>query len=164
MTKDILWFEDVAFPALLRHARVTYGSAMRRALAEAGYDDIPKNGLYVIGGLALGVEDLPLGELIRELRISKQAAGQLVDTLVTRGYLQRTVDEQDRRKLTITLTERGRAAAAIQTVAREEIDAELAWRVGQTAVSDARRALAALIEIGREREDLDASTADVSDE
>ncbi|MFI5238319.1 MAG: MarR family winged helix-turn-helix transcriptional regulator [Gemmatimonadales bacterium] len=164
MTKNTLWFEDVALPALLRHARVTYGSAMRRALAGAGYDDIPKNGLYVIGGLALGVEDVPLGQLIKELRISKQAAGQLVDTLVTRGYLQRTVDEQDRRKLTITLTERGRAAAAAQTAAREEIDAELTARVGQTAVSDARRALAALIEIGRENEELESSVANAWDE
>ena len=137
---------------------------MRRALAGAGYDDIPKNGLYVIGGLALGVEDVPLGQLIKELRISKQAAGQLVDTLVTRGYLQRTVDEQDRRKLTITLTERGRAAAATQTAAREEIDAELTARVGQTAVSDARRALAALIEIGRENEELESSVASAWDE
>ena len=33
---------------------------MRRALDEAGYDDIPENGLYVIGGLAMGVPDIPL--------------------------------------------------------------------------------------------------------
>src|SRR5665213_3147225 len=111
MTKKPLWFEDVALPALLRHARVTYGTAMRQALERAGYGDVPKNGLYVIGGLAVGAEDVPLGQLIKELRISKQAAGQLVDALVTRGYLDRTIDEQDRRKLTITLTERGRAAA-----------------------------------------------------
>lgn len=164
MTKNALWFEDIALPALLRHARVTYGTAMRRALAGAGYDDIPKNGLYVIGGLALGVEEVPLGQLIRELRISKQAAGQLVDTLVTRGYLERTIDEQDRRKLTITLTERGRAAAATQKAAREDIDAELTARVGQSDVSDARRALAALIDIGREREELEEGTANSADE
>lgn len=164
MTKDTLWFEDIVLPALLRHARVTYGTAMRRALERAGYDNIPKNGLYVIGGLALGAGDVPLGKLIKELQISKQAAGQLVDTLVTRGYLQRTIDEQDRRKLTITLTERGRAAAATQAAAREEIDAELTARVGKSDVSDARRALAALIEIGREREALDESADNASDE
>jgi len=126
---------------------------MRRALDAAGYDDIPKNGLYVIGGLALGAEDVPLGQLIKELQISKQAAGQLVDTLVSRGYLERAVDDQDRRKLTITLTERGRAAAVVQTRARETIDAELDTRVGRDDVSQMRRALAALIEIGKERDD-----------
>src|SRR5580658_3668669 len=111
--------EDVVLPALLRHARSTYGIAMHRALAEAGYDDVPKNGLYVIGGLALGAGDLPLGQLVKELRVSKQAAGQLVDTLVLRGYLHRAEDANDRRKLTVTLTERGQAAAAVQAKARE---------------------------------------------
>ena len=144
-----VWHTDVVTPALLRHARNTYGGAMRGALAEAGYDDVPRNGLYVIGGLALGAGDVPLGQLVRELRISKQAAGQLVDTLVMRGYLERAMDPEDRRKLNITLTERGRAAAAAQAAARERIDAELAARVGAEDVERMRRALAALVDIGR---------------
>jgi DNA-binding MarR family transcriptional regulator len=146
------WFEVIAMPALLRHARVTYGLAMRRALDGAGYDDLPKNGLYVIGGLALGAGDLPLAVLIKELRVSKQAAGQLVDMLVLRGYLERTMDAQDRRKLTVTLTERGRAAAAVQAAAREKIDAELLARTGEKDVLCTRRTLAALIDLGREKE------------
>jgi len=137
-------------PALLRHARYTYGQAMRRALAEAGYDDLPKNGLYIIGGLAVEGPGIPLGQLIEDLRISKQAAGQLVDTLVTRGYLERTVDSEDRRKLNITLTERGRAAAEAQLAARKKIDAELIACVGQEDVNRTRRMLAVLIDIGRQ--------------
>jgi hypothetical protein len=53
--------------ALLRAARGTYGSAIREALAEAGCEDLPRNGSFV-----------------------KQAVGQLVDTLVVRGYLAHT--------------------------------------------------------------------------
>lgn len=143
-------YEDVVLPALLRHARNTYGAAMRRALEEGGYDDVPGNGLYVIGGLAMGAGGVPLGQLIRELRISKQAAGQLVDTLVTRGYLERAVDPQDRRKLTVTLSERGRAAAAVQAAAREKVDATLMAMVGADDIQRARRTLAALIDIGRQ--------------
>jgi DNA-binding MarR family transcriptional regulator len=151
------WNPDaIVIPVLLRHARVTYGLAMRRALAEAGYDDIPKNGLYVIGGMALDRDDIPLSQLIRELRISKQAAGQLVDALVTRGYLRRQVDEDDRRKLTVTLTERGRAAEATQAAARERIDAELIASVGEDDVRCMRRALAALIDLGSEAQERDA--------
>lgn len=142
--------EAVPMPALLRHARATYGSAMRRALAEAGYDDVPRNGLYVIGGLALGAGDVPLGQLIKELRISKQAAGQLVDTLVLRGYLERTGDPDDRRKLIVGLTERGRAAAEAQAAARMAIDTELAARVGEADVARARRVLAALIDLAHD--------------
>jgi len=151
------WHENVVMPALLRHARNAYGSAMRRALTEAGYDDIPGNGLYVIGGLALDRADIPLSQLILELRLSKQAAGQLVDTLVTRGYLDRAPDKEDRRKLTVALTERGRAAAAIQAAARERVDAELVAAVGQDDVSRTRRTLAALIDMGHRRADDDES-------
>lgn len=152
MTDQTRWHESVSLPALLRHARATYGTAMRRALEEAGYDDIPANGLYVIGGLALDEADVPLSKLITDLCISKQAAGQLVDTLVTRGYLKRAVDAEDRRRLNITLTRKGCAAAAVQTAARQELDSKLDARIGPQGVAVARRALAALIEIGRQVE------------
>jgi len=141
---------QVAFPALLRHARTTYSAAMRRALIEAGYDDIPGNGLYVIGALAIG--EAPLSQIIAELRVSKQVAGQLVDALVLRGYLDRRTDPQDRRRLTITLTERGKAAAETQAAARAAIDAELVARIGAEKELHARQALAALIDIRRDAE------------
>jgi DNA-binding MarR family transcriptional regulator len=148
MTRSKVSIDDIALPALLRHARTTYGTAMRRALVDAGYDDVPKNGLYLIGGLVLDEGSVPLGLLIRDLQISKQAAGQLVDMLVTRGYLTRTVDEVDRRKLTVTLSERGRAAAAVQAKAREKIDTDLVASMGKDNVARTRRTLAALIEMG----------------
>jgi DNA-binding MarR family transcriptional regulator len=157
MMETTAWYTGVVTPALLRHARNTYGAAMRGALSKAGYDDVPLNGLYVIGGLALGAGGVPLGQLVRELRISKQAAGQLVDTLVMRGYLDRTVDPEDRRKLNLALTERGRAAAATLAEAREKISAELVARIGADDVERMRRALAALVDIGQAHEgDIDA--------
>lgn len=149
MTSERPWYENVVIPALLRYARGTYGSAMRGALDDAGYDDIPENGLFVIGGLALGAGDVPVGRLAKELRISKQAAGQLVDTLVARGYLSRESDPTDRRKLIVTLTERGRDAAAAQASARDRIDGELHERLGDAGLLALRRGLGALIEIGR---------------
>jgi DNA-binding MarR family transcriptional regulator len=134
-------------PGLLRHARATYGLAMRAALDAAGFGDLPRDGLYVIGGLAVAEDAVALSEIIRQLRVSKQAAGQLVDTLVVRGYLNRAADEQDRRRLTVTLTERGMAAAKVQKVARVEIDARLLARVGPAALRQTRSTLMALIEM-----------------
>jgi DNA-binding MarR family transcriptional regulator len=122
---------------------------LSKALDAAGFDDIPRNGLYVIGGLALGAGDAPLGALIRDLRISRQSAGQLVDALVARGYLERAVDATDRRKLNITLTERGLAAAAVQAGARQRIDQDLIDRVGLETVIVMRQGLAALVDLGR---------------
>ena len=148
--EDAPWYDEVVFPALLRHARTTYGKAMRAALEEAGFDDIPGNGLYIIGGLALEKRDVPLRKLVRELGITKQGAGQLVDALVLRGYLSRAVDENDRRQLILTLTERGQAAAKVQAEVRERIDAQLLEQVGEKDVKAARRTLGALIDMRRE--------------
>lgn len=153
------WYDEVGIPALLRHARTTYGTAMRRALAEEGYDDIPKNGMYLIGGMA-GAKAIPLGQLIKELGVSKQVASQLVDSLVVRGYLKRAEDAEDRRKSNLTLTERGRAAAKVQAIAREKIDAELLARVGQENVARTRRTLAALIGLGHETSEDGHSASD----
>lgn len=152
MAAETPWYEVVSIPALLRHARYTYGTAMREALEAAGHGDIPKNGLYVIGGLALGAGDAPLSVLIRDLRISKQAAGQLVDALVERGYLERTQDPDDRRRQVVALTARGRAAAEAQSAAAKRIDALLAERVGATGPRSLRKLLAVLVGIGREGE------------
>ena len=154
------WHLNVATPALLRHARNTYGSAMRKALEAAGYDDLPRNGLYVIGGMAREGDGVPLGQLIAELRTSKQAAGQLVDALVERGYLDRQVDPGDRRRLNVSLTEHGRAAAGVQAAARETVDRALEAQVGAETVAAMRQGLAALIDIGRETGAADAGGAD----
>jgi len=87
--------------------------------------------------------------LIDQLRLSKQAAGQLVDTLVVRGYLHRAVDNEDRRRLTVALTERGRAAAAVLSVAGAAADETLRSRVAPQDLQAARRTLFVLIDIGR---------------
>jgi DNA-binding MarR family transcriptional regulator len=103
----------------------------------------------------MGAGGVPLGRLVKELRVSKQAAGQLVDTLVLRGYLERSVNAEDRRKLTVRLTPRGEAAAAAQAAARERVDAELEAQVGVHCISEMRKALGALCAMGHGAEDGD---------
>lgn len=142
MSEGQEWFEDVAFPALLRGARAAYRVAIRTALAAAGFDDMPRNGVYVVGAIAR--TGAPLSQIITDLGMSKQAAGQLVDTLVTRGYLDRSVDPDDRRRLNVTLAGRGEAAAAEIREAIEQVDEWLAGRVGAEYVTHTRATLAAL--------------------
>lgn len=137
---------EASLPALLRAARGVYAAAIREALAEAAYDDIPGNGLFVIGAIAR--TNVPLSKLIDHLGVSKQAAGQLIDTLVSRGYLDRAVDAEDRRRLTISLSERGRDAARIVRAVVERIEADLIGRVGLESVATTRKTLLALI-VGR---------------
>lgn len=141
---DRPWFEGAPLPALLRAARSRYGSAIREALAAVGCDDVPRNGAFVIGGMARTGE--PLAEIVKYLGASKQAVGQLVDVLVVRGYLDRSVDAEDRRRLTVSLTDRGRAAAAAIRGAVDDVEGYLVDRVGAEYVAHARATLAALAE------------------
>ena len=145
------WWEATSIPALLRAARRTYGSATQAALAEAGCDDMPTNGSFVVGAIARGGS--PLSGIIAALGVSKQAAGQLVDTLVVRGYLERTPDPDDRRRMTLDLTDRGRTAASTVGEAVRAVDARLAERVGIDAVAQARAVLGALVELRDEGPD-----------
>ncbi len=138
--------EDWPFPALLRGARSTYASAIRGALTDVGYDDLPPNGPYVIGAIARTAA--PLGSVIRQLGVSKQAAGQLVDTLVVRGYLERSVDPTDRRRLVVRLTPRGEEAAGAVRTAAEALEAEVVAEVGAEEVRTARRVLATFVRRG----------------
>jgi len=89
----------------MRAARGSYAEAIRRHLAAEEIDDLPRNGAFVLSGLANG--DDSVVEMIRGLGVTKQAASQLIDTLVLRGYLTRSVNPEDRRRMTIDLTDRG---------------------------------------------------------
>ncbi len=98
-------------------------------------------------------------ELIRSLGVSRQAASQLVDTLVLRGYLTRVVNAQDRRRMDIDLTERGRAAAGVVRAAVVQVDGELRDMLSASELSGLRNGLAALGAI-RERTERHGRTSD----
>jgi DNA-binding MarR family transcriptional regulator len=141
----------VVTPALLRAARGAYSHAVRSRLVAGGFEDLPANGPYVLGGM-VNQGGTP-GDLIRQLGVSRQAASQLVETLVVRGYLTRDIDESDRRRVTLEATERGRAAAAAVRDGVVSVDLDLAGRLTPQQLYGFRAGLAALCEI---REDLEA--------
>ena len=137
-----------SLPALLRAARARCVAEVRRALHEAGFGDIPANGIAVIGDIARG--GAPLSTIVRDLGASKQATGQLVDLLVRRGYLDRAVDPADRRRLTVAPSERGLAAAAVARAAGERLETELARQLSPEWIAHTRAALQALAGIEEE--------------
>jgi DNA-binding MarR family transcriptional regulator len=140
----------IPIPALLRAARGAYAHAIRARLAAAGFDDMPRNGPFVLGGLAN--RGGTLRDLIPQLGVSKQAASQLIDTLVLRGYLERRVDEDDRRRMNIEPTERGIAAAAAVRAGVEVVDTDLAERLTPRQLDGLVAGLVALCDIREEAE------------
>lgn len=135
--------DEIALPSLRRAARGTYGAAVRTTLAEVGCDDLPRNGAFVLGAIARG--GAALSDVIESLGVSKQAGGALVDTRVSRSYLHRTIDPDDRRRLRVTLAARGQEAASVIRQAVENVDASLVARVGVDYVAHTRATLTMLL-------------------
>jgi DNA-binding MarR family transcriptional regulator len=137
----------ITFPALLGAALRAYSSAMAAELDRGGFGDMPRTGYRVVGSLARGRSSLQ--DVADELAMSKQAAAQLVDVLVARGYCARLPDPADRRRVMLQLTGRGRGAAYAIWVAITKVDEMLAGRVASQDLATARRVLTALADLGR---------------
>ena len=143
--------DDISIPALLRAARGVYAQSIRWHLLAEGYDDIPRNGPFVLGGMTNWGGSAT--DMLGGLGVTRQAASQLVDILVLRGYLSRGVNADDRRRITIELTPRGHAAGEAVRAGVQAIDEQLAARVSAADLAGLRAGLTALTEIGRERHD-----------
>jgi DNA-binding MarR family transcriptional regulator len=143
---DRPWYEDVPIPQLMRVARDVYRDAVRRALEGAGCDDIPRNGTFVLSSLdrtAPRPSFSPQAEVVASLGLSKQAASQLIDTLVLRAYLERRNDPEDRRRMGIRLTDRGLMAAIAIQGAFEVVEAEVTQMITADELHGLRAGLAA---------------------
>jgi DNA-binding MarR family transcriptional regulator len=134
---------------LLRAAGNTYATAIRQRLAQLGCDDVPRDGAFVL--TAIRYSAATPADLVRSLGISKQAVSQLLDALVQRGYLQREIHAEDRRRISIELTERGNAAAAGCREAADQVERRVVQVVGAAAVAQARATLAAIVDLELER-------------
>jgi len=140
-------YDDVPLSALLQTARSTYSHAVRAAQSQIGCDDLPATGVYIIS--AMHWSGASLESVVRWMGVTKQAVSQAVDTLVVRGYLERSHDSSDRRRVNLTLTERGRDAGKAARSAIERIDRELQARVGARTLAHARATLVTLLEMDR---------------
>jgi DNA-binding MarR family transcriptional regulator len=143
---DQPWFDDVPLPSLMRGARDVYRSAVRGALEAAGCDDIPRNAVFVLGGMDHRAPEetfTPQADVVASLGLSKQAASQLIDTLVLREYVERRNDPVDRRRMEVRLTDRGRTAAAAIRSATDAIDATVAQLITADELHGMRVGLAA---------------------
>jgi len=152
---DETFYDRMGMPGLLRMARKAYGNAVRSAFADAGFGDVPRNGAYVL--VRVHGDNSPFAALTRELGISKQAVSQLIDTMVMRGYIERTPDREDRRRMLLTLTPRGEAAARVCWETALDVDEELGRRLTPSGVTALRAGLTVLCEMS---EETDAGHAD----
>jgi DNA-binding MarR family transcriptional regulator len=136
---------ELATPALMRAARGTYAQSIRAQLHAVGITDLPRNGAFILAGIDTGGgpgQDLP-----SELGVTKQAVSQVIDLLVSRGYLEREPDADDRRRVRLSLTERGEEVVAAVQRGVDAVDRQLEAAVSPQQVEALRSALGALAEI-----------------
>lgn len=126
----------------LRRALAAHRTAIRSALARAGCEDLPPRALWAIDALRSG--DRSAAELARVLDVSKQAMSPLVELLVSLGYVERTADGLDRRRIALRLTSRGRSAATAIARACERLESRAETRVGTRNLEIARETIAAI--------------------
>jgi DNA-binding MarR family transcriptional regulator len=139
---------EFATPTLMRAARGAYARSIRTQLHAIGIDDLPRNGAFILAGIdnAGG----PRQDLPSELGVTKQAVSLVIDILVNRGYLKRSPDTDDRRRIALELTESGQEVVAAVVRGVDAVDAQLLERVSPEQVDAMRAGLLALAHINSE--------------
>ena len=90
-------------------------------------------------------------ELAQHLGVSKQAAGQMVDDLVAKGYVERRPHPTDARARLVVLTDRGWACTRAADAAAEETLRPWAEQMGERRLNELRADLARIAAPGRLR-------------
>jgi DNA-binding MarR family transcriptional regulator len=92
-----------------------------------------------------------LVELAQHLGVTKQAAGQMVDDLVAKGYVERRPHPTDARARLVVLTDRGWACTRAADAAAEETLRPWAEQMGERRLNELRDDLARIAAPGRLR-------------
>jgi DNA-binding MarR family transcriptional regulator len=121
---------------LLALAFQQFVDELNEHLAERGFDDLARSDGYVFR--ALDAHPLTTSALAERLGVSKQGAGQLVDDMTRRGYVQSRPDPSDGRARLLELTSRGRRALAAARDFHRRYETRLARRHGRGHVDDLR--------------------------
>jgi DNA-binding MarR family transcriptional regulator len=136
----------LSIPELMRVARGSYKRAVDIELAAGGFEDLPTTSGYLLAYLATGEASVP--ERMEGLGIKQSEFRQLVDTLVLRGYITRSVDAEEGR-VSLALTERGHAANEATSAGCGYVDQELEHRLSAAEMAGLRRGLAVLGDVKR---------------
>src|SRR5215471_7168558 len=135
-----------ATTTLLRTAYNAVSAAIYRHVAQAA-----GAGLRPAHGNALemlAVEDgLRLTDIAAQAGMTTQSMGELVDDLVSKGYLRRQEDPADRRAKRIYLTDKGRRTAEASRVAVRNAEEHIQAALGPAQYQQLRRNLAALADL-----------------
>jgi DNA-binding MarR family transcriptional regulator len=116
---------------------------LRASLVAHGFEDTGRSDGYVFRALAAG--PMTVSALADRLEITKQGAGQLVESMERRGYVQRHPDPDDRRARLVVLAPRGRAAFQAARRFHGRYERQLVREHGAARVAAFRALLTAMV-------------------
>lgn len=125
--------------SLMTAAGQRLAQELNTALAEAGFPDVRAAHAPVF--MAVDPEGTRVTELAERTRMTKQAVGELVRYLETRGYVTVSPDPADARVRRVRLTEEGWRAIATGERVIAEFDAWLEASIGAAQVKRLRATL-----------------------
>jgi DNA-binding MarR family transcriptional regulator len=118
--------------------------ALAERLAAAGFEDQRFAFHAVFANIP--PEGIRLTDLAQRAGVTKQAMSELVVDLERLGYVRRRPDPDDKRARVIEFTDRGWAAVDAALAAFEDIEVELARRVGKQRLAELRKTLLKIVE------------------
>lgn len=130
----------VAYQEFVRELRVAH--------AKDGFEDVGRSDGYVFRALA--GRPVTVSDLATRLQISKQGAGQIIDDMERRGYVERRADPSDARARLLYLSARGTAALAAARRFHHAYERRLTRIHGQPAVTGLRTMLEAMAGAGEQ--------------
>jgi DNA-binding MarR family transcriptional regulator len=121
-----------------------FSDAVMAALATAGFADLRFSHGFLVQHLIDGPRSI--GALAERMEITQQGASKVVAELESLGYVERIADPDDARVRHVQLSPRGREAVATTRRVRERLSRKLNAQVGDKALADCRRTLAAALD------------------
>jgi DNA-binding MarR family transcriptional regulator len=126
--------------SLLRWAYRAFETEVLERLHRSGYPDVRLPHVALLAWM--DDEGTRQATLIERTGLTAQAVSQLIEDLVSRGYLARQPAREDRRAKLIVWTERGRDARDVARRLVGDIERGLAERLGARRYDTMRRGLA----------------------
>jgi DNA-binding MarR family transcriptional regulator len=133
----------LALGGALRRAWVGYQQLLDREMAAAGFDDRGFPDGRVLR-LCAGSETMTASQIGRELGITRQGAGKIVNSLRDRGYVTLGPSSGDAREKALILTDRAHDYLAAQRAAARRIENTVREQVGAEAFAGLSALLALL--------------------
>ena len=140
---------DPALAASVLRVASQLVDGISEGLVRRGFDDVrPVHGFAFA---RLSGAPATASELAAHLGVTKQAAAQLVDQLVARGYVRREPDPSDGRARLLVLTTKGKACTAAADAAAADVVRQWRDQLPPSQFDQLQQALRALAVPGRLR-------------